>query len=110
MLFTICLVLISIKRTFFNISSGNYTVGEIGDIVKRRVEENLGIEIMLNIKQMKDYRNYKVSTEKAVNILSFKPSQDITSIVKNLENNKEKFKNFENLNYYNIQIFKTSKA
>jgi nucleoside-diphosphate-sugar epimerase len=94
----------------FNISSGNYTVGEIGDIVKRRVEENLGIEIMLNIKQMKDYRNYKVSTEKAVNILSFNPSQDITSIVKNLENNKEKFKNFENLNYYNIQIFKTTKA
>jgi len=94
----------------FNISSGNYTVGEIGDLVKRGVEENLNIEINLNIKQMKDYRNYKVSAEKASNILSFKPSHDIASIVNNLEKNKGNFKDFENSNYYNIQVFKrTSK-
>ena len=92
----------------FNISSGNYTVGEIGDLVKRGVENNLGKEINLKIKQMKDFRNYKVSTEKATNILSFKPSHDIESIVNNLENNKENFKDFQNPNYYNIQVFKTA--
>ena len=57
---------------------------------------------------MKDFRNYKVSTEKAKNILSFKPSHDIESIVNNLENNKENFKDFQNSNYYNIEVFKTA--
>ena len=75
----------------FNIASGNFTVGEIGDLVKRGVEENLGIGIKLKIKHMQDYRNYKVSAEKAVNVLSFKPSHDIASIVKSLEINIEKF-------------------
>ena len=90
----------------FNIASGNFTVGEIGDLVKRGVEENLGIKIKLTIKDMKDFRNYKVSSEKAINVLSFKPSQDINSIVKNLELNLEKYKDFNNSNYYNIQVFK----
>ena len=90
----------------FNIASGNYTVGEIGDLVKRGVEKNHGIEIKLTIKNMKDFRNYKVSTEKATNVLGFKPHHDIDSIVKSLESNIEKFKNFEDINYYNIQIFK----
>lgn len=90
----------------FNIASGNFTVGEIGDFVKRGVEENLGVVIKLNIKNMNDFRNYKVSYEKAINVLSFKPSQDINSIVKNLELNLEKYRDFNNSDYYNIQVFK----
>ena len=90
----------------FNIASGNFTVGEIGDFVKRRVEENLGVAIKLNIKNMNEFRNYKVSYEKAINVLGFKPSQDINSIVKNLELNLEKYRDFNNSDYYNIQVFK----
>ena len=90
----------------FNIASGNFTVGEIGDFVKRGVEENLGVTTKLNIKNMNDFRNYKVSYEKAINVLSFKPSQDINSIVKNLELNLEKYRDFSNSDYYNIQVFK----
>ena len=90
----------------FNIASGNFTVGEIGDLVKRGVEENLGVTIKLNIKKMNDFRNYKVSYEKAINVLGFKPSQDINSIVKNLELNLEKYRDFNNSDYYNIQVFK----
>ena len=90
----------------FNIASGNFTVGEIGDLVKRGVEQNLGVSIKLNIKNMNDFRNYKVSYEKAINVLGFKPSQDINSIVKNLELNLEKYRDFNNSDYYNIQVFK----
>ena len=90
----------------FNIASGNFTVGEIGDLVKRGVEENLGVAIKLNIKNMNEFRNYKVSYEKAINVLGFKPSQDINSIVKNLELNLEKYRDFNNSDYYNIQVFK----
>ena len=92
----------------FNVASGNYTVGEIGNLVKRAVEKDLGIEIKLNIKHIQDYRNYKVSTEKAINVLGFKPSHDVASIVKSLEINIEKFKDFHNSNYYNIKVFKTT--
>jgi nucleoside-diphosphate-sugar epimerase len=91
----------------FNIASGNYTVGEIGDIVKTVVEEKLGTNIVLNIKHIEDFRNYKVSIEKAKNVLSFKPNHDVNSIVRELIANRDKFKDFENPLYYNIQVFKS---
>src|SRR5580704_17787544 len=47
----------------FNIASGNYTVGEVGDLVKMAIEEQLGIKVHLTIHHKTDFRNYKVSTE-----------------------------------------------
>ena len=91
----------------FNLSSGNYTVGEVGDSVKEVVEKKLGKKIRLNIKNIKDFRNYKVSNAKAVNMLSFKPKHDIPAILDNLIENMDKFSDLENPNYYNIQVFKT---
>jgi len=91
----------------FNLSSGNYTVGEIGDIVKEGVETLLGKTVKLEIKNMQDFRNYKVSAEKAKNILSVKSTHDVKAIVADLAKNLDKFKDFENPDYYNIQIFKS---
>jgi nucleoside-diphosphate-sugar epimerase len=88
----------------FNIASGNYTVGELGDLVKKGCEENLGIKVKLTINHMLDYRNYKVNTDKARRILSFNPCSDVDFAVKHLIENLEKFKDFDNPNYYNIQI------
>ncbi len=93
----------------FNIASGNYTVGEIGDLVKSGIKHNLNLDIKLNIKHIEDYRNYKVSIEKAKRVLSFHPKYDVDDIVENLAENLEKFKDFENPNYYNIQVFKKLK-
>jgi nucleoside-diphosphate-sugar epimerase len=90
----------------FNVASGNYTVGEIADYVKEGVKDDLGISAKLNIKHVEDYRNYKVSFEKARNVLSFKARHDIKDIVKSLADNKDKFKDMENPAYYNIRIFK----
>ena len=94
----------------FNIASGNYTVGEVADVVKASVENNFDKKIKLNIKHIQDFRNYKVSSEKAMNILSFKPKHDVDSILKNLISNYDKFKDLENPKYYNIQVFKTVKS
>jgi nucleoside-diphosphate-sugar epimerase len=91
----------------FNVASGNYTVGEIADIVKATVEEGMKMEISLTIKHVEDFRNYKVSTEKAKNVLSFKPNHDVRSIVEELIAQRDKFKDFENPLYYNIQVFKS---
>jgi nucleoside-diphosphate-sugar epimerase len=90
----------------FNLSSGNYTVGEVGDFVKEAIEKKLGKKVKLNIKNIKDFRNYKVSNEKAINMLSFKPKHDVPAILDNLIDNMDKFKDFDNPNFYNIQVFK----
>ena len=93
----------------FNVASGNYTVGEIGDLVKNGVQKNLNLDVKLNIKHIQDYRNYKVSIEKARKVLSFHPKHDVESIIEDLVEQKEKFSDFDNPNFYNIQVFKKMK-
>jgi nucleoside-diphosphate-sugar epimerase len=91
----------------FNIASNNYTIGELGDLVKKYCEENNKfLNIQLHINHIKDFRNYKVSIEKAKNILSFNPFNTIEHAIKNLFNNLSKFDDFSNPIYYNISVFK----
>jgi nucleoside-diphosphate-sugar epimerase len=90
----------------FNVASGNYTVGEVGDLVKGAIEERLGTSIRLIIKHVQDFRNYKVSIEKAKNVLSFHPSHDLKSIVMDLIDNMDKFQDWENPLYSNIGTFR----
>lgn len=90
----------------FNVASGNYTVGEVADQVKCEVEERLGTRVRLNIKHIKDVRNYKVSVDKAKNVLSFHPRHDVRSIVHNLIENMDRFSDWDNPLYYNIETFK----
>ena len=90
----------------FNLASGNYTVGEVGDLIKSAVEERLNIRVNLCIKHIEDFRNYKVSIDKAANVLSFHPSGSVKSIVDDLIDNMDKFKDWDNPAYSNIQTFK----
>jgi nucleoside-diphosphate-sugar epimerase len=91
----------------FNIASGNYTVGEVGDLVKGAIEERLGGPVSLCIKHMEDFRNYKVSIEKAKNVLSFHPCGDVKSIVGSLLDNVSKYQGWDNPAYSNIESFRT---
>ena len=90
----------------FNVASGNYTVGEIGDLVRAAIQDQLGKHVALTIKHIQDFRNYKVSIEKAENVLSFHPEDDVRSIVANLVENMDHFRDWDNPNYYNIRAFK----
>lgn len=90
----------------FNLASGNYTVGEVADLVKAAMEDRLGIRVNLNIKHIHDFRNYKVSTDKAANVLSFHPVGNIKTIVDNLIDNVDKFRDWDNPAYNNIQCFR----
>jgi nucleoside-diphosphate-sugar epimerase len=94
----------------FNVASGNYTVGEVADLVRDAVSERLGIKVNLNIKHIQDFRNYKVSTAKASNVLSFHATADVKSIVYSLVDNMEKFKDWDNPLYSNIQSLKKLEA
>ena len=90
----------------FNVASGNYTVGEVADLVRTSLKEHMDKDIDLNIQHKQDYRNYKVSIEKARNMLSFKPRYDIDGIVRDLIDNFDRFKDMNRAEYYNIKVFK----
>jgi nucleoside-diphosphate-sugar epimerase len=90
----------------FNVASGNYTVGEVADYVKHGVREALGVEARIKILNTQDYRNYKVSTDKARNVLGIQPRYDVEAIVKELADHLNDFGNFANDSFYNIRVFK----
>jgi len=90
----------------FNIASGNYTVGEVGDLVKSAIEEQIDKRINLQIKHIEDFRNYKVDTQRAANILSFHPTGNVKSIVNSLIEHMPRFSDWDNPWYSNIQTFK----
>lgn len=90
----------------FNIASGNHTVGEVADLVKLTLEEELGKKITLDIRHIKDMRNYKVSIERAKTVLSFHPHQTVRTIVRSLIVNMDKYGDLDNSRYYNIRVFK----
>src|SRR5260221_9739125 len=94
----------------FNIASANHTVAEVADLVKTTLEEGLGDNPTKNTKHIQDIRNYKVSIERAKNILSFHPHHDVKSVVRNLIEHMPKCSDWDNPNYYNIQVFKTLDA
>lgn len=78
----------SILSGVFNIAGGNFTVGEVGDLVKMEVERLTGTKVALEIKNIQDYRNYKVSIQKAENSLGFKPIFSIRDTIDDLFKHK----------------------
>jgi nucleoside-diphosphate-sugar epimerase len=94
----------------FNLASGNYTVGEVADVVRSRIEERLDVRINLCIKHIQDFRNYKVSISKAANVLSFHPTGSVKSIVDDLIENRSRFQDWDDPLYSNIQTFKKLEA
>lgn len=90
----------------FNVASDNYTVGELGDRVKEAVEARLGHRIDLQIHDEHDLRSYKVSTDKATRVLGFHPRHDVLSIVEELFAHLPDFEDFDDPNYYNIEVFR----
>lgn len=90
----------------FNVCSDNYTVGQVGDLVKEALEQLSGKMIDLEIKHIEDFRNYKVSIEKARTELGFHPQYTVKDIVNQLFANRAKFSDFDKDEYYNIKVFK----
>lgn len=86
----------------FNVASENYTIGEIADLVR----EEVGSSVKLDIKHLEDFRNYKVSAEKARTVLSFKPTQGVPEILRDLTSNVFKFSDWANPQYNNLAVLK----
>lgn len=89
----------------FNIASGNYTVGHVGDMVKHRVEKLTGDKIGITIKQVQDFRNYKVTIEKAKTFLGFQPQYSVEDIIEDLFAHMQTYGDYNQDKYYNIRVF-----
>jgi len=85
---------------------GGSRIVELAIDVKMAIEEQLGISVRLTIHHKTDFRNYKVSIEKAENTLSFHPNHDVKGIVKNLIDSMDRFQDWDNPHYYNIETLK----
>jgi len=94
----------------FNVCSGNFTVGSVADMVKEEVEKLAGKKIAIEIKSVDDFRNYKVSIEKAKTELGFQPQHSIKAMVEDLYSHKDLYGDFEKDEYYNIRVFKKLEA
>ncbi len=90
----------------FNISSDNYTVGQVGDMVKYEVEKLTGEKVGINIKHIEDFRNYKVTCEKARTHLGFQPRHSVTDTIEHLHEHKAEFSDFDKDQFYNIKVFR----
>lgn len=69
----------------FNIAFDNFTVGEVGYTVKDVIEKRYpDRHIKLDVKNVQDVRNYKVTIEKARTTLGFHPRYSVADIVTEL--------------------------
>ena len=90
----------------FNVASGNYTVGQVGDMVKYEIEKLVGEKVGIVLKNIEDFRNYKVTIGKARTYLGYQPQHTIEDIVDELYESSALFEDYEDERYYNIRVFK----
>lgn len=90
----------------FNVGSGNFTVGEVAEIVAGHIKKRHGKEVKLLVKHIPDVRNYRISTAKAARELGFTPHGSIQSILRELDENVGPRFPFNDDRFYNIRVFK----
>ncbi len=90
----------------FNISSFNTTVGQLADSVVEFVKNKMNIDVQIEDQNRQDYRNYKVSTDKAFELLNYKAQQNDLDIISDLYDHLDQFSDFTNEKFYNIEVFK----
>ena len=90
----------------FNIASGNYTVGQVADLVKEELELLTGARVQLDIRNVQDFRNYKVSCDRAKIELGFQPQYSVKDMVAEVMQNRADYGDFERDEFYNIRVFK----
>ena len=90
----------------FNVALDNFTVGQVADLVKDRVEEMTGNKVLVRINHQSDFRNYKVTCDKARMCLGFFPKRSVNDMVDSLHAHREAYGDFSDERFYNIRRFK----
>ena len=92
----------------FNIIERNYTIKELGLTIANAMEEAGKPKPFVEIYENLDLRNYKASGQKAKDYLGFSPEFTVKDTVKELIERIDEGEcgDFDNPNYYNIEIMK----
>lgn len=90
----------------FNVTSGNYTVAQVGELVKHEIDRKTGSRIRLEIRNLQDFRDYKVSIEKARTCLGFSPLHSVSDTIDSLFEHREEYGDFGGDGFYNIVAFR----
>lgn len=89
----------------FNVAYDNFTVGQVGELVKEAVERLTGKSVALVTNHREDYRNYRVTCDKARGILGFAPQYSIERMVESLCEHRAEFGDFSEDRFYNMRVF-----
>jgi len=90
----------------FNVAKDNFTVGQVADFVKDEVEACTGKKVRIVIKDVQDFRNYKVTCERAKTYLGFQPKYEVTDITRSLYEHVEAYGDLGQARYHNIEVFR----
>ena len=90
----------------FNVAYDNFTVGQVADLVKDEIEELTGGKVQVEIKNIQDYRNYKVTCDRARTCLGFSPKFSINHTIRELYRHLDQYGDFSEERFYNIDVFK----
>ena len=74
--------------------------------MKEQVETLTGQKIAIEIKQIQDFRNYKVTWNKAKTVLGYEPKHTVSDIIADIHKHRDEYGDFEEDSYYNIRTFK----
>tara|TARA_Y100000991_G_C21947583_1_gene338162 strand:- start:181 stop:1170 length:990 start_codon:yes stop_codon:yes gene_type:complete len=92
-----------VNDEIFNVGFENYTLDEIGSLVKRKIGE----DVIINYQKTSDERSYHISSRKIFELLKFRPKY---SIERGVEDLKKAFEHnllnnsFNDPKYFNIKM------
>lgn len=92
-----------VREEIFNVGFENYTLDEIGTLVKKK----LGNDIIIEHQETNDKRSYHISSKKITQNLDFKPKFSIEIAIEDLKKAFEKkllLDSFNDPKYFNIKM------
>lgn len=93
------------KTGVYNLASTNYTIGDAGEDVRTFFNEVYSKDIEIETHNIPDKRNYRVSAEKAKNVLGVEFTGSVRSILEDLHENIGLDYDFGAEKHYNIKVF-----
>jgi nucleoside-diphosphate-sugar epimerase len=75
-------------------------------MVKEEVQSLTGRKIKIAIKNVQDFRNYKVTCDRARMMLGFLPKHSIDDVIASLHQHLEEYGDFSAPEFYNIEVFR----
>lgn len=90
----------------FNIASGNFTVGQVALAVQAFMNAKTPGRVLINTQHKPDKRDYKVSCDRASSSLGFFPRDNLSTIIGEVYDRWQSYKDPSNPRYYNVDTFK----